>query len=283
MDNSNLLYLWLTVFFYSVGIHLYVKNFKKTYIIKDNISVELFPIIFQRYWYFTAYFGMYLFLPVINKGISCLSKYEFKLVIMSTLGIFVFWRDFKNPDKDVFNLNSGNSMIWLLIYYLTGAYIGKYRIDLFGLKKYIYLLLYLLIFIFCSYLYIKIYKNDINSENLNSHKEFIFTLRKMLSKRFDSVLKVTQSIITCLFFLQIHYNKNIAKIICFLGPLIFGVYLIHIHPIIKYNLLRNIFKNESNNISLNSTIILILLKSLKMLIVCIFIDYFRNKLFMYVN
>ena len=122
--------------------------------------------------------------------------------------------------------------------------------------------------------------NNINSENLNSNKELIFTLRKMLTKRFDSILKITQSIVVSLFFLQIYYNKNIAKIISFLGPLVFGVYLIHTHPIIKYNLLRNIFNNEPNNISLNSTIILILFKSLKMFIICIFIDYLRNQLFL---
>ena len=33
--------------------------------------------------YFTAYFGMYLYLPVINKGISLLTKSEFKLVVIS--------------------------------------------------------------------------------------------------------------------------------------------------------------------------------------------------------
>ena len=70
---SKLIYLWLTVVFYSVGIHLYIKYFHKKFIIVNDISVEFFPIIFKRYWYFTAYFGMYLFLPVINKGISCLT------------------------------------------------------------------------------------------------------------------------------------------------------------------------------------------------------------------
>ena len=37
--------------------------------------------------------------------------------------------DFINPNKDVFNMRSGNSMIWLMIYYLIGAYIEKYRLE----------------------------------------------------------------------------------------------------------------------------------------------------------
>ena len=71
---SNLLYLWFTVFFYSVGIYLYVGIFNKNYIKTRNFTAYFFPIIYKRYWYFTAYFGMYLFLPIINSGISCLNS-----------------------------------------------------------------------------------------------------------------------------------------------------------------------------------------------------------------
>ena len=62
---SNLIYLWLTVFFYSVGIHKFYEYFKKNSIIKENIIYEYYPMIFKRYWFFTTYFGMYLFLPII--------------------------------------------------------------------------------------------------------------------------------------------------------------------------------------------------------------------------
>ena len=98
---SNLLYLWFQVLFYSVGIHKYLVNYKKGYYVKKNMEVEYYPLVFFRYWYFTTYFGMYLFLPVINKGIAYLTKYEFRLIVITTLFIFVFWRDYKNPDRDI--------------------------------------------------------------------------------------------------------------------------------------------------------------------------------------
>ena len=124
---SNLIYLWLTVHFYSVGIHLFVHKFKKKkFSVGNEITKECFPIIYQRYWYFTAYFAMYLFLPVINKGISCLTKSELKFIVMSIFVVFILWKDFNNSNNDVFNINSGYSMLWLLILYLAGAYIGKY-------------------------------------------------------------------------------------------------------------------------------------------------------------
>ena len=101
---SNLLYLWITVFFYSVGIHIYVTKYKN-FCIRKNINVEFYLIIFERYWYFTEYFCIYIFLPVINKRIESLTKNELKLVVLSILGIFLIWRDYKNPKKDIFRIN----------------------------------------------------------------------------------------------------------------------------------------------------------------------------------
>lgn len=72
---------------------------------------------------------MYLFLPIINKGIEFLTLNEFKIVVISTISLFVFWKGIKNPTMDVFVFNSGSSLIWLLTYFLTGANIGKYRKD----------------------------------------------------------------------------------------------------------------------------------------------------------
>ena len=51
---SNLIYLWLTVFFYSVGIHKYVLFFKKNYIVKEEMYKEYYPMVFKR-------FGVYYF------------------------------------------------------------------------------------------------------------------------------------------------------------------------------------------------------------------------------
>ena len=101
---------------------------------------------------------MYWFLPIINIGIANLSKGEFRLVVMSTIGVFIIWRYYKNPKEDVFHFKSGMSTIWLLTYYLTGAYIGKYNVNYTGIKKYIYCLIYLVIFISAAVLFWDLYK-----------------------------------------------------------------------------------------------------------------------------
>ena len=131
-------------------------------------------MIFKRYWFFTTYFGMYLFLPVLNKGVQNLSKFELKLVVISTLGIFIIWKEYKNQKEDVFFLKDGGSITWFLTFYLTGAFIGKYTILYYGITKYIYCVIYLLIFSFFSYLCFKLsqnefpnYKEKNNYQNMN--------------------------------------------------------------------------------------------------------------------
>ena len=280
---SNLLYLWFDVLFYSVSINIYFKIFNRGSYIKSDLSKDLFPIIFHRYWYFSAYFGMYLFLPSINLGISNLKKNDFRLMIITMLFLFVFWRDFKNPNEDVFNMNGGFSLIWLLTYYLTGAYISRYRHIYSGIKKYIYCLICLLIYLISTYLFFFVYNYDLYPENKYYQKKIISFLKQILTERYDSILKVIQSITMCLIFLQITYNKYINKIICFLGPLVFGIYLIHNNILVKKNIISHSFDNESEKISLNSVFLLILFKAMKIFVFCIIIDYFRNIIFIFLR
>jgi hypothetical protein len=275
---SNLLYLWFYVIFYSVGIHLFFKIFWKNMDINYDFSKEFFPIIYKRYWYFTAYFGMFLFLPAVNKGISLLSKKELIMIILSVNFLFAFWRDLKNPYVDVFGLNGGMSLLWILSFYFTGAYIGKYRVDYHGFKKYLFCAICIFIFVSLSYLFYKIYHNELYLGNSYFPRKIVSLLKQLLTDRYDSILKIINSITIILFFMQIHYNRYIAKFICFLGHLAFGIYLIHVNPLIFNKIIIHIFDNESNYINGNTLLIIVSLKALKIFVLCIFFDYFRNLL-----
>ena len=275
---ANLLYLWLCTVFYSVGIHIYFRKFRPKSIISITIYKEFFPVIFERYWYFTIYFGMYLFLPVINKGISLLTKGEFKLLILSLIGIFSFWEDFQNPN-DPFRINRGYSIVWFFCLFLTGAYMGKYRLNYKGIKNFLFCIICLLIFGFSTFLYNKTVNNELNFGEGFLRNKLKIVLIQLINLNLNSVLKVAQSISITLFVLEISFNKYIAKIISFCGPLNFGVYLIHINTIFGKNILDNIFNKYSDNLSLNSTILLILLKDIKIYFYCICIDYLRYIIF----
>lgn len=275
---SNLLYLWLCVFFYTIGIGFYFQKFKHVNINIKNKYKEYFPMIYEKYWYFTAYFGMFLYLPAINKGIIYLNKSQFKLMVLSSLGILVFWREYMNPERDVFKTHKGYSTLWLLTFYITGAYIGKYRIEYSGKKKFIFCIICLFIYFSLSIFY---YKINFEPFDINGYykRKIILKLKSLLTDYYDSILKITLSISISLFFLQIKYNKYLAKIICFIGPRTFAIYLIHANSYINHDIISNLFKDAPTDLSLISVYKLVMVTCLTIFVICIIIDYLRDLLF----
>lgn len=280
---SNLIYIWFWVFFYSMIINIYFVNFKPhTY--KESINYsDFFPIYKYQYWYFTMYFGMYLFLPVINKGIEIITEKQLKITIKSFIFFYIILRYYISPDKDIFKENNGNSVLWFLIFYITGAYFGKfkkYNENISSIKHFIYCLIYVLIFCFSTYLAVKSPYFIINSEN----ECFIDKIKLFIKLLFvvgnSSIVQISQSICVISFLTSIKYNKYFERVITFIGPLVFGVYLIHCHPIILNNIFKKHFENNySSDLPLYAVLKIIISKGLQTYIICIIIDYFRNLLF----
>ena len=154
---SNLIYLWILVFFYSVlrSITLSFKNKIK----KINFFLSFFPILIKRQWYFNAYFSMYLFLPFLNLGINYMNIKIYKKIVLFLIGFFSFY----NLIGIIFNrknyhfLNKGFSPLWLIILYIIGGYFGKYIIKdkrNSNLKYYFfYIIIYIISSIFSSEIY----------------------------------------------------------------------------------------------------------------------------------
>jgi len=121
---SKLFYLWILVVFYSFIFFTKYSVFHINSISNSIFISNLFPVIHQKYWYFTAYFGIYPFLPFINKSMILLTELEIKKIIYFIFGVFIILASYS---KDCFHLNSGYSAFSLFILYILGAYIAKFH------------------------------------------------------------------------------------------------------------------------------------------------------------
>ena len=267
---SNLFYLWYCALFYSISIHLIYKKYYPNKVKNYKLINFFFPVIFKQYWYFTIYFGLYLFLPLINKGLSIVNKLELKIIVSSTIGILIIWNDFILDKGDPFIFNSGYSIIGLLLFYIIGAYLEKYIIGKY--KSRIFFIIYIFLYISSSYLcyYLSIYKGYFLG---------IIKLKKLFRCRISSLPNMLQSICIILIFTQIKYNKYLGKVISFFGPLTFGVYLSHSHIHIYTNYLSFLFQKYPKSLPLYSLIYLILLKGVFIFCICSVIDYVRYLIF----
>jgi hypothetical protein len=212
----------------------------------------------------------YLFLPIINKGLFLIYKGELGIIILSMIGILFIWKDLMSQNPSQFC--SCRSAKTLLVYFIIGAYIGKYYLNDKKNKKIFYYFFLMIIFTFNSYIsyYLMIY------EGINKFK---LILKKIFYNGTNSIAMILQSISIILIFIKINYKKSIAKFISLFGQLSFSAYIIHSHLDLKYIIFPYLFKNYSSSLSFQNLIILVIIKGTLIFIICVFIDYFRFILF----
>ena len=270
---SNLIYLWIKSSFYSIFLTIYSIFIHKKKIKKKIIILSLFPILIKRNWYINAYFSMYLLIPIINNGIILLNKNIHRNLIIS----FIFFYNVYYIISIILGLysisellNNGYSSMWLIILYIIGAYIGKYKISKKKKITRVYIFSYLLMYLF-SFLY--------TSEITFKLIEFKSTITKIFINYISPTI-IMQSISLIMILSKIDIkNKLLIKIISFLSPLTFSALLIH--EILfreKSNKIKILFnwiidfKNEMLFYKIYGTGVIIYL-------ICVFIDYIRLIIF----
>lgn len=185
---SNLLYLWFWTIFYTSSISFYLNRFRPEFKTGNINYTNFFPVIFECYWYFTKYFGMYLFLQVINKGLVYLTKFELRNVFLGLIFVYIIERDIMNPRGDPFMMGNGYSSIWLLIGFIMGVYFGKFKHNYHGFKKIIFYILYLIIFYYSAYFCYNISFYKI--QNVNGYYKAKLVIYKMYQMNLNNLNKL---------------------------------------------------------------------------------------------
>lgn len=252
---SNIIVLWLQVLFYSLLISLGLFMLNKTN--NDVVLQSLFPLFNDQYWYFSSYFGLFLLIPILNKAINTFDKKTLKrIVYLLVIFISVFPTIFQ---KDIFNTNNGYSMIWFIVLYIIGAYLGKYKS--YKLKSFTYLVLYSICIILTWLSKLGIEKYSLID---NSHILINYTSPTILMA----------GIFLVIFFSNFQLNIPIKKVICFFSSTSFGVYLIHEHPLIRSLVIKNRFVGYST-MPTDKLLFLIGGIVISIYIVCSLIDFMR--------
>lgn len=122
---SRLLSLWVTTVFWGV-VMLFFAHFAIGLEIPIRAWVKAtLPILGDQYWFFTAYFMLFLFMPLLNNGLTTLDKSEYRRLLIA-LTIFICGYSCVGFGGDRFSMSAGYSFPWLAIAYVFGAYIRLY-------------------------------------------------------------------------------------------------------------------------------------------------------------
>ena len=272
---SNLFYLLFTTFLYSIIISYLFKLFKPG--LKDESYNYINTLFITDYWYFTAYFTIYFYFPLMNEGIIQIKQKKMHHFVINLFLVFSFFNEIMKYTQrfksiDIFKLKNGFSYSWLLILYLFGSYLGRFKIDIEKKRNSYYYIKYFLLIIIFGLIKTKLLLNRMMKSNKNSI---------ILNYASPTYLGISISIIMIFSNINIK-NKILIKIISFLSPLTYGIYLSHDHILVRRYLVKKYFlwilKYKSIKI-----VLIELICSFGVFIFCGFIDLIRIFIFKYLK
>lgn len=232
-----------------------------------DIVKYFFPVVFNGYWYFTAYVGLFLFIPLLNKLIQTLEKKTADRFLLFAAILFSI-AELINTDNAL-GLKKGYSMIYLILLYIVGGYLKKYDIA-----KYFSKLQLSIIFIFSFIV-------TIAGKNLLQYtyeQTGIKLLKNMLFKSYNNILFVISAVSLLLLCSKINIKNSLAiRSIKLLAPLTFGVYIIHLTPV-SWHYLENATKFLLDK-PIYVMVCGIIVFTIGIFVVCVCIDYVRAMLF----
>ncbi|MCR5674770.1 MAG: acyltransferase [Lachnospiraceae bacterium] len=183
----------------------------------------LFPISAEHYWFATAYVFMYLFAPLMNKGVLVLTRKQLKFTILGLLFWFSFIKSFVPvafPTDDY-----GYGFGWFLTLYLIAAYMRKYDVRILNSGRgglLVYAVSSALIFA----LKLAVHMVNLRTGRLASFYGTPFDYNYILC------LTAALGIFSAFRYLKLKEGW-LAQAVRFVAPLTFGVYLLHEHREIR--------------------------------------------------
>ncbi len=182
----------------------------------------LFPLTTRELWYLCAYFFLYPLIPILNKGLLSLKRWQ-HVVIIVLLQIPTWFKLIMHTDNYV--MGGGYSTIWLICLYVIGAYFRIY-----GAPKWAKPFVTLPVFFLAAFVayFKKIYLEMQCAEGLVDKTSKLYIYRDDLIS-YVSPCMVIMAVALLLFFMQIKVKRKLPKvIIANLAKATWGVFVLHV-------------------------------------------------------
>lgn len=216
------------------------------------------PVHYNYYWYFTAYFGMFFFIPFMNKLLVSLNKKQAKVLVLTIFMLFSLRPAALLVDR--FRLEKGYSLLWLASLYLIGGCIRILELEK-KINKTWLLIIYwgtVLLTYACN-----------NMEGVN-RESFLFS--------YTSPTILISACTLVILFAKLKVKVIGKKLIGFFAPLTFGIYLIHTEPLIWNHILAGKLTRFGQAPAI-PFILHWVLSAIILMLVCAIIDYLRLLIF----
>jgi len=261
--TAKFLTMWAQVFCYSFGITLCAFLIKPESIGVITLIRSIFPVASDQYWFFSCYAALYFLMPWLNRFIRSIENKDLTQLVAVLFGLFSLYMVFvgRLSSADPFMLKDGYSTVWLIVLYVIGAWMK--RIDITKKMQVKYAWLVVIICVLTSWLFKDVITGFIQTGVFVDYVSPTILLSAMAY---------------LVIFAKMKPNKVMRKVITFFAPAAFGVYLIHVQPIVYGHYMSNVFVWIAN-VPIWTTGFIVIGCSLVILIGCLLIEKLRLLLF----
>lgn len=259
--------------FYTLSITLIYSFYKPELVDSYAVANAFLPVIRKDYWYFTAYFLMFFLIPLFNAALNNLSRRQLRAVLLISVFLFTFIPCFARLKlwdggiSDLFWTSGGYNTCWLSLLYLVGGYVRLYS-PFENVKNWFFALLF--------------FASSILTLGVKLGVEKFLPFWKAAGLNSTLVNYTSPTIFLCGFcLLMIFCRLRIShgkKLIAFLSPLAFGVYLNHVNPLIWNDVIKGRWRSFGT-LPVPQMVGMVLLTALVIYAICSLIDYLRLLIF----
>jgi len=218
--------LWLTVFWYSALGSLVAVGIFGCAAEEDSLWKAIFPVTWKTYWYFSAYVGVFVVMPWLNKLVQGLEEKQCRSLMAALILVCSFAPAISRNSTtgaDFMYLGSGYSFAWLAVLYVIGACLKKIRPK--ERPGCVYLLS-------AAALTVLAWASKITIENI-TRQVYGETRYARLLIGYTAPTMVLTAICLLLFFARLDIRGGLKmRVIALLSPMAFSVYLVQVQPFV---------------------------------------------------
>lgn len=231
IEIKKVIKLWGIILFYSLSTFILLIISGYSVFSMSELLKAGMPLIFQKWWFASAYFILYLIHPYLNRFLYTLDDKTYKKMIIEAV---ILWSVIPTlTTKDI----EQNAIIWFVVLYLIGGFVRFYGTEHYSTKK---VSLILIITIGINYFSTVCFSFwGINNSFFYDHIFYFYSREKI----------TTLVISVCIFVLFGRLDvKN--KYINIIASGTFGCYLIHEEGNVSSILMRGVSKGNNYKDSL---------------------------------
>lgn len=226
---ASYLNLWLEILFYGLAaLVFYCCMGHAGDLTRMDFYGIFLPVISSSYWYFSAYTGLFVLMPILNAGIRNSSKETLRYVFIAMILTFA---TISMMLKYV-GVGSGYTTFWLVLLYIFGAIIKKCEIGK-RIPSIVSIILILLL----------TYVSNKWKMKATEHTVGPLTVDKALLSKYTSITIVVIAMLHVIMFAKMRMPGWLIKFVKFAGPCSFAIYVINCQSLIWDHYFKNGFRS----------------------------------------